>query len=103
MKTLITGSHEFCEQRDGADHMDERRALAFALDFVQPSEVVIGSTDKGTARWARIWADKRGVTVTVAGDFKAALALKPEYAVCFGIGADHCRKHGIDVYEVSVG
>lgn len=102
MKTLITGSHDFCEQRDGADHMDERRALAFALDFVQPSEVVIGSTDKGTARWARIWADKRGVTVTVAADFKAALVLKPEYAVCFGIGAGHCRKHGIDVYEVTL-
>lgn len=102
MKTLITGSHDFCEQRDGADHIDERRALAFALDFVQPSEVIIGNTDKGTARWARIWADKRGVIVRTCANFNEALALKPEYAVCFGIGADHCRKHGIDVYEVTL-
>lgn len=82
--------------------MDERRALAFALDFVQPSEVIVGPSDKGTARWARIWADKRNVTVTVAPDFKAAVGMKPEYAVCFGIGADHCRARGIDTYEVTL-
>lgn len=100
MRVLITGGRDFCEVRDGADHMDERRALAFALDFVQPSEVVIGSGETGTPRWSRIWADKRNVTVTVAADFKTAVDMKPEYAVCFGTGADHCRARGIEVYEV---
>lgn len=82
--------------------MDERRALGFALDFVQPSEVVIGSGETGTPRWSRIWADKRNVTVTVADDFKSALAMQPEYAVCFGTGAEHCRARGIDCYEVGM-
>lgn len=82
--------------------MDERRALAFALDFVQPSEVVIGSGETGTPRWAKIWADKRNVTVTVVADFNAALAMQPEYVVCFNEGAEHCRARGIDTYEVAL-
>lgn len=100
MRVLVTGSREFCEQRDGFDFMDERRALAFALDFAQPKEIIVSTADSGASRWAKIWAEKRSVSIITIPDFNSAVALKPEYAVCFGIGAKQCREHGIDCYEV---
>lgn len=102
MRVLITGGRDFCEVRDGADHMDERRALGFALDFVKPSEIIVNTTETGAARWARIWADKRNVSTITAPDFKGAVALNPDYAVCFKIGAKQCHEAGIDCYEVGM-
>lgn len=102
MKVLITGGRDFCEQRDGADHMDERRALAFALDFVDPSELIVSHSETGASRWARIWAARRGVLSTMVGSIEAGVSIGAEYAVCFQIGAEQCRKHGMDCYEVRI-
>lgn len=100
MRVLITGGRDFCEVRDGEDHMNERRALGFALDFIKPKEIIVNTAETGASRWTRIWAKKRNVSTITASDFNGAVALKPDYAVCFKIGAKQCREAGIDCYEV---
>lgn len=102
MRVLITGGRDFCEVRDGVDYMDERRALGFALDFVNPSEIIVSKSETGTSRWARIWADKRGVNAIIVGSIQSAIDLSPKYGVCFGTGGEQCRSMGLDVYEVDV-
>lgn len=118
MRVLITGGRDFCEVRDGADHMDERRALGFALDFVNPSSVVVGDAT-GADRWAKIWCDRRGIPYKVhcadwnkhqkrAGPIRnqTMVDAQPDYAVVFPGGRgtkdchDRCREAGIDCYEV---
>lgn len=89
MILLITGGRDFCEVRDGADHMTERRALGFALDFIAPSSVIVGDAT-GADRWAKIWADKRGVPLSSAC---------PDAAVVFPGGR---RPSHVESYEVSV-
>lgn len=66
MILLITGSRTFCEattDKPREVYMAERVALGFALDFISPSSV-IAEGDHGAGRWARIWAERRGVDVT---------------------------------------
>lgn len=117
---LVTGGRDFCEQRPGADHMGERRALGFALDWVNPSRVIVGDAN-GADRWAVIWCKRRGVEFTkFTADWdklgKAAgpernqrmVDMRPDVAIMFPGGrgtadcAARCEKAGIDVMEVSV-
>lgn len=58
---LVTGGRDFCEIRDGADHMGERMALGWVMDWIGPSRVVVGSETTGADRWARIWCERRSV------------------------------------------
>lgn len=121
MKTLITGGREFCEQREGADHMDERRALGFALDFVKPTSVIVGCCPTGADRWAKIWCDRRGIPYKEyradwdkhqkrAGPIRNQTMVDagPDYAVVFPGGRgtkdchDRCKQAGIDCYEVRI-
>lgn len=83
---LITGGRDYCEYLDAngfplqildsrghvtgvktkEDAMDERRALGFALDFAwgwSGADRISASYTRGTGRWARVWAEKRGVEV----------------------------------------
>jgi hypothetical protein len=61
MILLVTGGRDFCEARDGADHMNERRALGWALDYIKPDRVMHGDCPTGADRWAQIWCERRGV------------------------------------------
>jgi len=66
MILLITGSRTFCEATPGRErdeYMAERVALGFALDMIGPASIVAAG-DMGATRWARIWAERRGVDVT---------------------------------------
>jgi len=67
---LVTGGRDFCEavttagiERDRETYMAERIALGFALDFIAPSSVIVGDAS-GADRWARIWCDRRGVSIS---------------------------------------
>lgn len=82
--------------------MDERRALAFALDFVSPTELITSNSETGAARWASIWAERRGINSVMVGSIEAGISIGAEYAVCFQIGAEHCRARGMDTYEVKL-
>ena len=86
---LITGGRTFCEKRPGADHMSERIALGFALDYIAPSSVIVGDAD-GADRWAKIWADKRGVSLSTE---------RPDYAVVFPGGR---IPGGVEIYRGTV-
>lgn len=60
---LVTGSRTFCEatpEKTRDEYMAERVALGFALDWIRPTKIIHGGA-KGADRWAKIWADKRGV------------------------------------------
>ena len=116
---LITGGRDFCEQRPGADHMGERRALGFALDWVKPSRVIVGDAN-GADRWAVIWCERRGVPYHVErADWSRGgrggpernqrmVDMRPDVAVRFPGGrgtadcAARCEKAGIDVFEVGI-
>lgn len=89
MILLITGGRAFCEKRPGADHMSERIALGFALDYINPSSVIVGDAD-GADRWAKIWCDKRGVPLSTG---------RADCAVVFPGGR---VPGGIEIYRVSV-
>lgn len=118
MILLVTGGRDFCEQRDGADHMGERMALGWALDWLSPSRVIVGDAT-GADRWAVIWCERRGVEFTrVTADWdklgKAAgpirnqrmVDMKPDAGLRFpgGRGTGDCchrmSKAGIPVYEI---
>lgn len=104
---LVTGGRDYCEYQDANGFpiqltddrsrvigiktrdqaMDERRALGFALDFAfKWSEAyrISASDARGTGRWARVWADKRNVTVdmpTGAEPFAVAFACADPRAI----------------------
>lgn len=122
MILLATGGRTFCESTEGKsrdDYMAERSALGFALDFIQPTGVIVGDAN-GADRWVGIWADKRGVPCEVfAADWSTGkragpernqrmVNRRPDAAVRFPGGngtadcARRCENAGIDVYEVSV-
>lgn len=116
---LVTGGRDFCEIRPSADHMGERRALGFALDWVKPSRVVVGDAN-GADRWAVIWCERRGVPYHVErADWSRGgrggpernqrmVDMRPDVAVRFPGGrgtadcAARCEKAGIDVFEVGI-
>lgn len=108
MKTLlITGGRDYCEYLDANGFpiqvldgrgkaigiktkdqaMDERRALGFALDFAfkwSEADRIAAADARGTGRWARVWADKRNVTVdtpTGAEPFAVAFACADPRAI----------------------
>lgn len=95
---LITGGRSFCEPRPGADHLGERRALGFALDWVKPSAVMAMAGEDGPSRLAGIWCERRGVEFS--GDVRA----QPEIVVAFPGASqraiDRANELGIDIYEV---
>lgn len=125
MKVLITGGRDFCEAettdgkpRDREIYMSERRALGFALDFVNPTSLVVGDAT-GADRWAKIWCERRSIPFkTYYADWKKHLKRAgpirnqtmvdggPDYAVVFpgGRGTKDCHERvksaGIDCYEV---
>lgn len=118
MILLVTGGRDFCEQRDGADHMGERMSLGWALDWIGPTKVIVGDA-KGADRWAAIWCEKRGVDFikfTAEWDKLGKLAgpernqrmveMKPDAGLRFPGGrgtADCCHrmsKAGVPVYEI---
>lgn len=76
-RLIVTGGRTFCETHDVtgkeikplSEALDERRALAWALDTIGPVCVINGGAH-GADRWVKIWADKRGVEcVTVLADW----------------------------------
>lgn len=73
---MVIGGEYFCELRDGGDHMGERMALGFALAAVGPSGILPLADTPGTAKWARIWAGRRGVPVM-------ATMTRPDAVVAF--------------------
>ena len=82
MILLITGSRTFCEaapDKPRDDYMAERMALGFALDMIGPTAIVAPG-DTGATRWARIWAERRGVDVT-AGRADATVVFGPEVGI----------------------
>lgn len=97
---MVTGGRDFCEVRPGADHMGERRALGFALDWVKPSAVMAMAGEDGTSRLARIWCDRRGV------EFSAEVRQQPEIVIAFPGASEtalrRARELEIDIFEVSV-
>lgn len=97
---LVTGGRDFCEIRPGADHMGERRALGFALDWVKPSAVMAMAGEDGPSRLAQIWCERRGV------EFSAKVRQQPEIVIAFPGASDaalrRARELEIDVFEVSV-
>ena len=120
MILLVTGGRSFCEKRPGADHMSERIALGFALDYIKPSSVIVGDAG-GADRWAKIWCDRRGVPCEVfAADWKRhgkragpirnqeMVDRKPDMGCAMpgGFGTDDCARRmeraGIEIYRVSV-
>lgn len=96
MILLVTGGRDFCESvtsegqpRDRDLYMPERVALGWSLDALKPSGLIVGDAT-GADRWAKIWADKRGVPLSTAS---------PDYAIMFPGGR---RPSSVDVYEASV-
>lgn len=96
MILLITGGRDFCESvttagipRERDIYMSERVALGFALDYIAPSSVIVGDAT-GADRWAKIWADKRGVPLSTG---------RPDYAVVFPGGS---RPRDIPIYEAII-
>lgn len=97
---LVTGGRDFCEQRPGADHMGERRALGFALDWVRPTAVMSMAGEGGPSRLSKIWCERRGV------EFSAEVRQQPEIVIAFPGASDaalrRARELEIDVFEVVV-
>lgn len=99
MLVMVIGGEYFCEVRDGGDHMGERMTLGFALDTVAPTAILPLANTPGTAKWARIWADRRGVAVleTMA---------RPDAVVAFdGASApliERAESAGIPVYRAAL-
>lgn len=87
MILLVTGAKGFCEVRPGMDHMHERRSLGWTLDFIKP-DAVISDGEPGAGRWARIWAEKRGIDVTAG---------RPDYCLSFDGGP---IPEGVSAYQV---
>lgn len=118
---LITGGRDYCEYLDANGFpiqildsqsrvigvktkdaaMDERRALGFALDFSwswSGADRVSASDTRGTGRWSRVWADKRGVSVVApngsepfavvfpGADIRAIKRLKDNECEIFEVG-----------------
>lgn len=126
---VVTGGRGFCETHDSGgrpiegktaeDARGERLALAFALDFINPSKVIEGG-QHGADRWSRIWCERRGVPFeTVEADWsigakagpirnQAMVDRRPDVGVRFpgGKGTSDCarrmEKAGVPVYEVVV-
>ena len=96
---LITGGRDFCEQRPGADHMGERRALGFALDFVRPNAVHALENETGPAGLARIWCERRGVKFSTERRVPDLVVTFPGASVR---AIERANELGIDVFEVSV-
>lgn len=96
---LITGGRDFCEQRPGADHMGERRALGFALDWVKPTTVHALEAEYGPARIAKIYTERRGIAFSVE-------RVKPDAVVAFAGASEavlrRARELEIDVFEVGI-
>lgn len=118
---LVTGGRDYCEYLDANgfplqltdersrvigvktkdDAMDERRALGFALDFAwswSGADRVAASDTRGSGRWARVWAGKRGVDVCSPSGSEP-------FAVVFP-GADEravkmLNDNGAEIFEVS--
>lgn len=118
---LITGGRDYCEYLDvngfpiqildsrgkaisiktKDQAMNERRTLGFALDFAwgwSGADRVSASDARGSGRWSRLWADKRGVSVV------APTGSEP-FAVVFP-GADEravkmLNDNGAEIFEVS--
>jgi hypothetical protein len=127
MILLVTGGRDFCESvttdgkpRERDLYMDERRALAFSLDYIAPSAVIVGDAS-GADRWAKIWCDKRGVKFTEftaewdklgkrAGPARNQRMVDkcPDCAVSFpgGNGTEDCVRRcemaGVPVYEAAL-
>lgn len=120
MIVLATGGRGFCEIRNGADHMNERRVLGLAMDFLNPSSVIVGDAS-GADRWVKIWCRRRGVPYEEftaewgklgksAGPARNQRMIdrSPNQVIRFpgGRGTADCVKRaveaGIDVYEVRV-
>lgn len=97
---LVTGGRDFCEIRPGADHMGERRALGFALDWVKPSAVIAMAGEDGPSRMSQIWCERRGV------EFSAEVLQQPEIVIAFPGASqraiDRANELGIDIYEVGI-
>lgn len=96
MILLVTGGRDFCESvtsdgqpRDRDAFMPERVALGWSLDYIKPDGVIVGDAT-GADRWAKIWADKRGVPLSTA---------RPDYAVVFPGGR---VPNGLEFYEVNM-
>lgn len=97
---LITGGRDFCEIRPGADHMGERRALGFALDWVKPSAVMAMDGEDGPSRLAQIWCERRDV------EFSSEVRQQPEIVIALPGASEaalrRARELEIDIFEVSV-
>lgn len=97
---LVTGGRDFCEIRPGADHMGERQALGFALDWVKPTAVMAMAGEDGPSRLAQIWCERRGV------GFSAEVRQQPEIVIAFPGASEaalrRARELEIDIFEVSV-
>lgn len=95
---LVTGGRDFCKQRPGADHMGERRALGFALDWVKPTAVMAMAGEDGPLRLAQIWCERRGV------EFSAEVRQQPQIVIAFPGASEaalrRARELEIDVMEV---
>ena len=96
---LVTGGRDFCEIRPGADHMGERRALGFALDWVKPTAVHALEAESGPARIAKIYTERRGIAFSVE-------RVKPDVVIAFPGASEaalrRARELEIDVMEVWV-
>lgn len=122
---LVTAGRDFCEAvttkgepRDRDLYMDERRALGFALDWINPSRVIVGDASGGD-RWAVIWCERRGIPFHVeraTGPWPAAgpkrnqrmVDMRPDAGVRFPGGngtkdcAHRCSVANIPIYEVKI-
>lgn len=124
MILLVTGGRDFCESHTAAGEprdgfMDERRALGFVLDYINPASVIVGDAS-GADRWAKIWCGRRSVPFR---EFKAdwsngarggpernqrMVDMKPDAAVRFPGGrgtqdcAHRCAKADVPVYQVEI-
>lgn len=96
---LVTGGRSFCEQRPGADHMGERRALGFALDWVKPTTIHALKAESGPARIAKIYTERRGIAFSFE-------RVKPDVVVSFDGASEavlrRARELEIDVFEVEI-
>ena len=96
---LVTGGRDFCEQRPGADHMGERRALGFALDWVRPTTVHALEAEIGPARIAKIYTERRGIAFSVERSVPDCLVAFPGASQR---AIDRANELGIDIYEVGI-
>ena len=72
--------------------MAERVALGFALDWIGPNAIIVGS-NPGSDRWATIWAERRGVRCDIG------MAITADECVCFPGGY---APDDIPTYEIAV-